>query len=82
MVVNAEQPKKTKGKIGPQKYVFNAYIKKKKRQPIPSEIRLSGVSPIMPIKHQKPKKNQGQNRPSEIRFAGVPHIMPIKTQKT
>ena len=52
--------------------------KGKKRQNRPSEIRLSGVPPIMPIKHQKPKKNQGQNRPSEIRFTGVPPIMPIK----
>ena len=47
---------KKKGKIDPQKYVFNAYTIKKKRQTIPSEIRLSGVPPIMPIKHQKPKK--------------------------
>ena len=61
---------------------------KKKRQNRPSEIRLSGVPPIIPIKTQNHKKketqnhqkNKGQNRPSEIRLAGVPPIMAIKTQ--
>ena len=53
--------------------------KKNKRQNRPSEIRLSWVFPIMPIKTQNQQKNKGKNRPSEIRFTGVPPIMPIKT---
>ena len=57
-----------------------------KRQNRPSEIRLSGVPPIMPIrpkknhpvkleipiKTRKKKEKQRQNRPSEIRLSGVP----------
>ena len=54
---------------------------KKKGQNRPSEIRLSGVPPIMLIKtpEKKNKKQKRQNRPSEIRLSGVPPIMTIKT---
>ena len=60
-------------------------IKKEKKSQIrPSEIRLSGVPPIMPIKKNniKNKKHKGQNRPSEIRLSGVHPIIPIKTPIT
>ena len=68
-------------KISPQKYVYQGSpimpLKKKtktKRQNRSSEIRLSGVPPIIPI------KKKCQNRPSEIRLSGVPTIMPIKNK--
>ena len=45
---------------------------KQKRQTIPSEIRLSGVPPIMPIKHQKPKKTKGKIDPQKYVLQGSP----------
>ena len=57
--------------------------KKHKGQNRPSEIRFTGVPPIMPIKTPNNKKNKKnrQSRPSQIRLLGVPPIMPIKTPK-
>ena len=52
---------------------------KNKGQNRPSEIRLSGVPPIMLIKPKKTKKRQ--NKPSEIRLSRVPPIMPMRTKK-
>ena len=46
--------------------------KKIKRQNRPSEVRLSGIPPIMP------KKTTRQKRPSEILLSGVPPIMSRK----
>ena len=54
--------------------------KKRQRRTRPSQIRLSGVPPIMPIKTHNQQKNKRQNRPSEIRLPGVPPIMAKKTQ--
>ena len=43
----------------------------------PSEIRITGVPPIMHIYIKKKR----QTRSPEIRLSGVPPIMPIKPQK-
>ena len=72
--------KKKRANINPQKYVYQK--KKYKGQNRPSEIRLSGVPPVMPIKTNKKKQTKTirQNRPSEIPLSGVPPIM-HKNQK-
>ena len=55
---------------------------KKKTSNYTSEIRLSGVPPIMPLKHQKPKKKtKGKIDPHKYVLQGPP-ILPIKTNKT
>ena len=53
--------KKKRANINPQKYVYQK--KKYKGQNRPSEIRLSGVPPVMPIKTNKKNK---QKQPVKI----------------
>ena len=66
----------------PYKAYKNQKTKKgKKRQNRPSEIRLSGVPPIMAIKTQNQKKPKGKIDPQKYAYQGSPHIMPIKTNK-
>ena len=49
-------------------YIF---IKKKERQTRHPEIRLSGVPPMMPIKHKKPKKHtKGKKNPQKYDLQG------------
>ena len=61
---------KMKGKIDPQKYVYQEkkQIQKNKGQNRPSEIRLSGVPPIMPIK--KKQKNNVKKDPQKYVYQG------------
>ena len=65
--------------------------KKHKGQNRPSEIRFTGVPPIMPIKtpnnnkttNKKNQTNKRQNIPSQIRLSGVPPFNnAYKTPKT
>ena len=61
--------KKTQGKIDPQKYVYQG---KKKRENRPSEIRLSGVTPIMPINPTKKKEKNVKIDPQKYVYQKSP----------
>ena len=57
-------------------------IKEKKRQNRPTEIRLSGVPPIMPIKNQQ-KKTQGKIDHQKYVYQGSPlKCLKNKNKKT